>query len=134
MHVTNQVGESYTVSRRWLPWRRRVNSEAADSPSVDLFDVADDPISLLIAALAFVLFLPLVLLLILGLLEILVLLALLPFVLAARSLLGVPWVLEVREGNSRFSGEVVHSEKIAGWRASSERIAALATEYGTTPR
>lgn len=93
----NPQGRTWRVSRRWLPWRRRVKVDSApDLPANG--GLGDDPISMIIWAVLFVFVIPLVLVLGVALLELLALLLLLPFVALGRAIFGQAWRIEVREG------------------------------------
>lgn len=123
MRVTSWKGDKLVISRRWLPWRRRAR---AGDAGVDLFDAAalpDDPISMVLFAIFAV---PALILLALLLSELFLLLLLLPFFVLARAVFGMPWTIEVHKPWSR---KLIHSEDVQGWRASGERIRALAAEY-----
>lgn len=90
-------------------------------PGFDGISLGDDPISAIIGIVLVILMLPvLVLALVVGL-EFLLLLALLPVWVVVRVLFGAPWIVVVRR-----DGSVVHEESIRGWRASADRIEAIA--------
>ena len=130
MKVTAPDGTPYCVTRRWLPWWRRVRDlpDAVDTTWWSFPD-GDDPISAVIGLVLLVLLLPFVLFFLVGAAEVLLLLALLPLVLVARSLLGMPWTIEVRRGSHRFGSAPIRTEDVKGWAASQRRIEELAAQY-----
>lgn len=138
MKSTSPSGATYSVTRRWLPWRRRIKD--IDVPDTGGgfggFDgLGDDPFSLILllvfGLVALVLFLPGLLLLLGFAVEVALLLALLPVAVLARVVLGVPWEVEVRDTNGGVVWPVVHTEQVKGWSASGTRIADLAEEVRT---
>jgi len=124
---------TYSVTRRWLPWRRRIEGGEVSGPdwAPDVGGLGDDPVSavlfLLVALVLAVILLPAVLLAIGVVIEMALLLALLPLAVLVRVLFGAPWEVEVR----LVSGgvwPVLHTEKVKGWSASGQRIAELAEQ------
>lgn len=137
MKATDPSGKTYSVTRRWMPWRRRVKgADGVDTGGGfgDLGGLGDDPISLVLflifGLIALVLFLPGLLLLIGVAIEVVLLVALLPVAMLGRALFGVPWEIEVRDTSpsSGFVWPVVHTEKVGGWGASGARISDVAHE------
>lgn len=104
-------GNTYTVRRRWLPWRRKV--DFSDAP-VD-FGGADDLgcLGLIVVIIA----IPFILIAVVALVELLLLLLLLPLWLLIRILLRRPWTIDVRRDRV-----LVHTEKVVGLRESSLRM------------
>lgn len=124
MKVTDPSGQTWRVSRRWLPWRRRASKKDVDP--LDAIDFVDaDPASWAVAAVFFflALLLPVVLLAVLVAVELLLLLALLPFAVLARVLFGRHWRVELRRGWTPW-----HEEEAGGWQASGLRIHDLAAD------
>lgn len=137
MKATDPTGKTYSVTRRWMPWRRRIKDADFDTGGGgfgDLGGLGDDPISLVLFLIfglfALVLVLPGLLLLLGAAVEISLLLALLPIAVLARTLFGMPWEVEVRDTNpSRgIPWPVVHTEPVRGWTDSGTRIHDIAAE------
>lgn len=118
MKIKTPAGETFRIHRRWLPWRRRI--ETTDGLSGDVSDLTDldDPIALVIAA---ILAIPLLATLAFVIGEVILLLLLLPFFVLARSVFGTPWIIEVTHQR-----ELVHAEQAQGWGASRDLIERLA--------
>lgn len=96
--VEDPSGQTWRVSRRWVPWRRRVKGDVESFPDVMPDGLGDDPVSAVIAAIALVLIAPFVVLVVVVGAEFLLLLLLLPFAVLGRVLLGRHWAVEVRRG------------------------------------
>lgn len=110
----------WRVSRRWVPWRRRLKGSLDAVPDLPS-SLGDDPVSAVIGLLLLVLLLPFLVLVLLAGIELLLLLLALPLALAGRVLLGRHWTVEVREGFTP-----VHEEPAGDWQASGVRIHELA--------
>ena len=97
MKVTDPSGQTWRVTRRWVPWRRRLKGKPdwVDAPT---FDLGDDGVGLLIGGLLLALIVPFVLIGVIAVLEAVLLAAVLPFALLGRVLLGRHWVVEARCG------------------------------------
>ena len=96
MKVVDPQGGTWRVSRRWVPWRRRLRVDGGpDIPGGG--NLGDDPISLIIGLILFILVLPFLVIAGIALLEMLLLLLLVPFVIAGRILFGRQWRIEVRD-------------------------------------
>jgi hypothetical protein len=119
MTVRDPQGRTWRVTRRWVPWRRRIKDldTGPDMPS----GLGDDPISMIVGLLFLVLLLPFLLLAFLALIELLLLLLVLPFAVLGRVLLGHHWVVEARRGWTP-----VWEEEVGDWKASAGRIADIA--------
>jgi hypothetical protein len=117
--VTDPDGNTWRVSRRWVPWRRRLKGVLDSAP--DLPSLGDDPVSGVIGIVLLVVMIPFLLLFLVAGLELLLLLAVLPFAVLGRMAIGRHWHVEVRRGFS-FVFEV----DAGSWRASSARIEQLA--------
>lgn len=95
MTVRDPSGQTWRVSRRWVPWRRRLKG-ALDTVSISPGSAhGDDPVSfaiwLVLTAVAAAA------LLVAGL-ELLALASVMPLALTGRVLFGRHWVVEVRRG------------------------------------
>lgn len=138
MKARTPDGRSFSVTRRWMPWRRRVK-ELGDAGGPDLvpdfLSFADDPVGLVFFAvlglLTALLALPALLLLLGAALEVALLVALLPVAVLLRALVGVPWEVEVRDMDAGVLWPVVHVERVKGWSASASRIRTLAGHIAT---
>lgn len=137
MRATDPQGRTYSVTRRWVPWRRRIREVDATGPDLlpDVGSLGDDPLSAVLLVVfglaALVVVLPGVLLLLGAAVEVALLLALLPLAVLARTLAGVPWEVEVRRtgrGRGGLAWPVVHAEPAGGWSQSRTRIHELVHE------
>jgi hypothetical protein len=102
--VDDPDGQTWRISRRWVPWRRR-RWRDINPPGADLNGLAtglpDDVVGLallVVLVLIAVLLVPLLLLPLLLVAEVVLLLLLMPFAVAGRVLLGRRWCVEVRRG------------------------------------
>lgn len=125
MKVSDPTGQTWRVSRRWVPWRRRLKGWLPEVFTLGSFDLG------IIGLVLFVLIgIPLLVFAALALVEILVLLAVLPFVLLARLAFGRAWVVHARRGYR------IWWEADGGtWQASGVRIHEVAAdiERGVLP-
>lgn len=125
MKVSDPTGQTWRVSRRWVPWRRRLTGWLPEVFTLGSFDLG------IIGLVLFVLIgIPLLVFAALALVEIVVLLVVLPFVLLARLALGRAWVVHARKGCT------IWWEADGGsWRASGVRIREVAAdiERGVLP-
>ncbi|MDO7867548.1 hypothetical protein [Nocardioides jiangxiensis] len=119
MKVTDPSGQTWRVTRRWVPWRRRVRSR--DDLWLDWLDPTyatdlDDfviGLAVLVAVLVILVVAPIVLVVFFAAFELVLLLALLPLVVLLRVLFGMTWTIEVRRGFTPWA------EREAGdWSAS----------------
>lgn len=130
MKVRDPQGQTWRVTRRWVPWRRRLRG--IDSGPLDLAGgLGDDPISAIVAIVLLVLALPFLALSLVVATELLLLLLLLPFAVLARVLLGRAWTIEARRGFT-----IWWDAPGGDWRASGEQIRAVAgaIQRGDLPR
>ena len=119
MKVRSPAGQTYTVRRRWLPWRRRGSFDWMDS----FPPLGDDPISAILGA---IILIPIAIVLVIAFGELLLLLLLLPIVLLTRALFGDPWTIEIKQG-----GDLVYTERVKGWSQSGHRIEHFAGLIGS---
>jgi hypothetical protein len=119
--VTDPAGSTWRISRRWVPWRRRLKATLDSVP--DLPSLGDDPISLVIGLVLLIVMIPVLLLALAAGLELLLLMLVLPFALLARVAFGRHWHVEVRNGFT-YAYEV----DAGGWRASAAAIREIADE------
>lgn len=128
MLVTALDGRAVDVRRRWFPWRLRSRRIDTDGSAPDLLGGVDSLEGLafaLVLTVVFVLFGGVILTVALLASEALVLVLLVvPIVAVARILWVLPWVIEARSG-----GTVLGSDRVRGWRDSSERIREIAAAY-----
>lgn len=118
--VTSPDGRTWRVTRRWVPWRRRLKGSLDAMPDLPV-GLGDDPVSVVIGLVLLVLLLPFLLLVLVAGLELLLLLLVLPFAVLGRALFGRHWTVEVRHG-FRPWWEV----EAGDWQAASVRIHELA--------
>ena len=116
-------GQTWRVSRRWVPWRRRLKGWLDAMPSTPGLHLGDDPISLIIGLILLLVAIPIILIMLVAGLELLLLLLVLPFAILGRVLLGRHWTVEVRRGWAPY-----WEERSGGWQESRRRIHALAEE------
>ncbi|MFD1246643.1 hypothetical protein ACFQ3F_02470 [Nocardioides ginsengisoli] len=129
MKVRDPEGRTWRVTRRWVPWRRRL--KAPDSGPLDgLNGLGDDPVSAVIGIFLLILALPFIILALVVAAEFLLLLLLIPFAALARVAFGAHWTIEARRGFT-----IWWDAPSGGWRESGERIAAVAQaiERGELP-
>jgi len=126
--ISDRSGQTWRVSRRWVPWRRRLKGFTDAMP--DLPGLGDDPISAVFGIIMLILAIPFLLLVLAGGLEFVLLFVVLPFGILGRVLFGQHWTIEVRQGWRPWW------EAPAGnWRESALRIHDVAAEIerGTVP-
>lgn len=126
MKVQTTDGHTLRVTRRWFPWRRRLRVEhTPDVPGSNMLTgLGDDPFSIFIALLLLPFLLPLIGFLIFSAVELLLVWLLLVPVMAARSVFGVPWVIEVQPG--WVFSDPIYEERVRGFRASGRRLVEIA--------
>jgi len=120
--VRDPGGQVWRVSRRWVPWRRRLKGALDAAPDLP-GGLGDDPVSAVVGLVLLVLALPFLVLALLAGIELLLLLLVLPVALLGRVVLGRHWTVEVRQGFT-----VVHEEPAGDWQASGVRIHELAAQ------
>lgn len=100
MKVTDPDGQVWRVSRRWVPWRRKIKDVPTGGLDVPDFGVDDDlGIFAIIGLILFVIFvLPFLLLAFLVAAEFALILLVLPFAVLGRVLFGRRWHVELRRG------------------------------------
>lgn len=125
--VKDPSGQTWRVTRRWVPWRRRLKGAIDMMPSLPS---GDDPISLAISAILLILFLPVIVLVLLSGIELLLVLLIVPFAALAKVLFGQQWIIEARRGWSPW-----WEAQAGDWRQSGQAIRDVATaiERGTLP-
>ncbi|UMG93328.1 hypothetical protein [Nocardioides sp. TF02-7] len=129
MKVRSPDGRTWRVSRRWVPWRRRLKGALDSAPDLPS-GLGDDPVSAIIGLVFLVILLPFLLLVLVAGLELLVLLVVMPFAVGARIVLGRHWYVEVRRGWTPYL-----EEEAGDWQASGVLIHDLAArlERGDVP-
>lgn len=116
MKVTDPSGQSWRVSRRWVPWRRRLKGALDGAPDLPT-GLGDDPISAIVGIVLLIILIPFLLLAAVAGVELLLLLLVLPFALVGRVAFGRHWTVEVRKGWTPY-WEV----RAGDWQASTVRI------------
>ncbi|WGY03235.1 hypothetical protein QI633_05615 [Nocardioides sp. QY071] len=124
MKVRDPEGGTWRVTRRWVPWRRRLRS-AGTGPLDGLNGLGDDPVSAVIAIVLLVLALPFIILALFVAFEFVLLLLLIPFAALARVALGAHWTIEARRGFT-----IWWDAPSGDWRESGERIREVAHAIG----
>lgn len=122
MKVSDPSGQTWRVTRRWVPWRRRVR-DVPDTGLNGSLDFGDDLVSIIVVALVAIVVLPFVVLGLLAGIELVLIVVVLPFALVGRVFFGHAWSIEARRG-WRF----VHEESVGSWNDSTVRITELAEE------
>lgn len=128
MKVKDPPGNVWRVTRRWLPWRRRLPAkQALDRRAWDVLSTSDfgldGPLGLALLAISVIIFMPGLILLIVAGLEFLALVLLLPIAVLARMAFSSRWHVEVRMGFTSW-----HEEPAGNWSEAGERIATLADD------
>ncbi|SDL28981.1 hypothetical protein SAMN05428985_11340 [Nocardioides sp. YR527] len=128
MKVRTPAGQTYRITRRWVPWQRKSRRMSLDGFDVPLGPPSgDDPISAILMVLWLIIALPIIVVVVAVMLltgiELLLLLAILPFAVGARVVFGRHWTVEVRRGFTP-----IHEERAGRWAASAVRISELARE------
>ena len=129
MKVKDPSEQTWRVTRRWVPWRRRLKgvlSSMPDGPG----SLGDDPVSMVIGVIFLIVMIPFLILAFVAALELLLLLLVIPFALLARALFGQHWTVEARRGF-----HIWYDEPAGDWQASGIRIHALADQirHGDAP-
>jgi hypothetical protein len=117
--VQDPTGQTWRVTRRWVPWRRRLKGVLSDLPTGP--GLGDDPVSMVIGVIFLIILIPFLVLALVAALELLLLLLVIPFALLARALFGQHWTVEARRGF-----HIWYDEPAGDWQASGVRIHALA--------
>lgn len=120
MKVVDPEGRTWRVTRRWVPWRRRLRAPGS-GPLDGLNGLGDDPVSAVIAIVLLILALPFIILALFVAFEFVLLLLLIPFAALARVALGAHWTIEARRGFT-----IWWDAPSGDWRESGERIASVA--------
>jgi hypothetical protein len=126
--VQDPQGQTWRVTRRWVPWRRKLKGSMDALPNFPT--LGDDPISAIIGIVLLIVFLPIILLVLVAGLEFLVLLLILPFAVLGRALFGQHWSIEARHGWTP-----VWEEAAGNWSQSGQAIRDVCTaiERGHLP-
>ena len=94
MKVQDPSGQTWRVTRRWVPWRPRLREPGGGD--LDLVSAAEGPISFVVLLLLGLFVVPVVMVGVVFVGELLLLL--LPFAVLGRMLFGQHWWVEAREG------------------------------------
>lgn len=126
--VKDPSGQTWRVTRRWVPWRRRLKGFLSNMPSGP--GLGDDPVSMVIGVIFLIIMIPFLVLALVAALELLLLLLVIPFALLARALFGTHWTVEARRGF-----HIWYDEPAGDWQASGIRIHELADaiRHGEVP-
>lgn len=125
MKVKDPDGQTWRVTRRWLPWRRRMQ-HVDTSWSFGNIDIDDG----FLAGVVLFFLAPVIVLALIVAAEFLLLLLLLPLAVLGRALFGKAWTIEARRGF-----EIVWDAPAGDWQTSGLRIHEVADEIrrGRTP-
>jgi len=125
--VRDPFGQTWRVSRRWVPWRRRLKGAIELMPDLP---TGDDPISMVILVIMLVLFAPVIVVVLLSGVELLLVLLVVPFAALGRVIFGQQWTIEARRGWRPW-----WEAKAGTWGQSGQAIRDVATaiERGTLP-
>ena len=100
MKVEDPTGQTWRITRRWVPWRRRLRGRISTAADMVPSGLGDDPVSAIVFLICMVIALPFLVIALIAGLELLLVLLLLPFAVLARVLFGQHWTVEVRRGFS----------------------------------
>lgn len=127
--VKDPAGQTWRVTRRWVPWRRRLKGSLDAIPDLPV-TLGDDPISAIIGIVFLIILLPFLVLALIAGLELLLLLLVLPFAVLARIAFGRHWTIEARRGFT-----IWWEAEAGSWQAGGLRIhdVAAAIERGDPP-
>lgn len=131
MKVASPDGVTWRVTRRWVPWRRRIRDTTDRLPDLPEGGIGDDPVSMVLALFLGVVLLPFALLMLVAGVELLLILVVMPFAILGRVLFGRRWTVEVRR-----EWEPHGEERVGDWRRAGQRIREIATgiERGQVPQ
>lgn len=117
MKVRDRTGQTWRITRRWVPWRRRIKGAWELVPDWMPSVSADGAVGLILLVLTIVVLLPFLLVITAAAVELLVLLLVFPFALLGRVLFGRHWTIEARRGF-----EIWWQQEVGDWQASGVRI------------
>ncbi|GAB2968244.1 hypothetical protein [Nocardioides montaniterrae] len=124
MKVKDPHGQTWRITRRWVPWRRRLTGLGDSGLSTPLdwgSGLGNDPISAVIGVVLLILALPFIILGAVVAAEFFLLLLLLPFAALARVLFSKSWTVEARRGF-----EIAWDAPAGDWQASGIKIHEIA--------
>ncbi len=117
--IKDPHGQTWRVTRRWVPWRRKLKGTWERMPELPS---GDDPISMILTVIMLILCLPVLILALVASLEFLLILLLLPFVILGRIIFGQHWTIE-----ARLDWTPVWEEAAGSWSDSGRAIQDVAT-------
>ncbi len=117
--IKDPHGQTWRVTRRWVPWRRKLKGTWERMPELPS---GDDPISMILTVIMLILCLPVLILALVASLEFLLILLLLPFVILRRIIFGQHWTIE-----ARLDWTPVWEEAAGSWSDSGRAIQDVAT-------
>ena len=131
MKVASPDGVTWRVTRRWVPWRRRIRDTTDRLPDLPEGGIGDDPVSMVLALFLGVVLLPFALLMLVAGVELLLILVVMPFAILGRVLFGRRWTVEVRR-----EWELHVEERVGDWASAGQRIHEIARgiERGQAPQ
>jgi hypothetical protein len=123
MKVQSPDGTTWRISRRWVPWRRRVKDATDRLPDLPEGGIGDDPISLIVGLLLLIVLLPFFVLMLIAGVELVLILLVMPFAIAGRVVFGRRWTVEVRRGWQPY-----REEQVGDWQSTGLRIHELGAD------
>jgi hypothetical protein len=115
--VEDPSGQTWRITRRWVPWRRRLKSRLGEAADMMPAGLGDDPVSAVIFLVCLVIAIPFLVLTLIAGLEVLLVLLVLPFALVGRAAFGRHWIVEARRGFT-----IWWDEPSGDWQASLLKI------------
>lgn len=123
MKVSSPDRQTWRISRRWVPWRRRVKGVLDWLPDGYWSTAGDGTVGAILSIIGLIILIPFLVLALVAGIELLLVLLVLPFAILGRMAFGRHWTVEVRRGWEPWS-----EEQAGDWQASGLRIHALADE------
>ena len=121
MKVKDSNGQTWRVTRRWVPWRRKLKGAMQMLPDLPVGMIDDGPLAVIGLILLMLFLFPFLVIAFVASVELLFLLLIFPFALLARVLFGTHWTVEVREGFSPF-----YEMQSGSWSESGHKIREIA--------
>jgi hypothetical protein len=121
--VHDPFGQTWRITRRWVPWRRRRKAELRTPTDLAPSGLGEVPAGAIVFLVCLVIAIPLLVLAAIAGVQLLLLVLLAPFALLGRAAFGRNWIVEARKGYA------IWWETPAGdWQASMIKIHEIADE------
>jgi len=121
--VEDPTGQTWRVTRRWVPWRRRWKSELRTPTDLAPSGLGEVPAGAIVFLVCLVIAIPLLVLSLIAGAQLLLVVLLVPLALLGRAMFGRNWTIEARKGYA------IWWETPAGdWQASMIKIHEVADE------